>query len=143
MPALWSPSSRPNRQPPSTTAGHLPCRSGSNEDRRPPHDGPPPTGRAGGRLTRRAGGAGGGTPRRYWPPGLPGAPWCSWGTDAPESSAMGRPARRLLDRAAAEGGTRSRRVRPPASIALDRDHGQPPATVGDKAGTRLRRVLLR
>jgi hypothetical protein len=40
-------------------------------------------------------------PPVYWPPGSPGDRWCSCGADAPESSAMGQPARSVacLDRA--------------------------------------------
>jgi hypothetical protein len=59
---------------------------------------------------------------------------------------MGRTGSLAAGSSAAEGSTAQPTRRPPASIALDRDHGQPPAapaTVGSGEGTRLRRVLLR
>jgi hypothetical protein len=67
------------------------------------------------------------SPPAYWPPGSPGERWCRRGA-MPQSQARwdGR-ARRLLNQAAAEGAPPSRRVRPSASIALDRDPDQPPA----------------
>jgi hypothetical protein len=51
------------------------------------------------------------------------------GWAAARSSAMGRPGSSTASiKRSAEGVTTRRRVRPPASIALDQDHGQPPAT---------------
>jgi hypothetical protein len=67
-------------------------------------------------------------PPACWPPGSPGDSWRSCGTNAPESSAMGRPgssAARI--RRPPKAAPPSRRVRPRASIALNRAHGQPPA----------------
>jgi hypothetical protein len=64
---------------------------------------------------------GGATPRRYWPSGSPGAWRGRWGRVAARSSAMGRPGSPAVwVRRPPKAAPPSRRVRPPASIALDR-----------------------
>jgi hypothetical protein len=86
------------------------------------------------------------SPPAYRPSGSPGERWCSWGSDAPESSAMGRPGS-----SAAGSGCRRRRLHPAGEVGrmprsrLTGTHARPPAAGHGRwrVGTRLRRVLLR